>query len=143
MRAPKTLTLLLLSLCLFVGTGLLMRGVVVLRPVRTQTGEVMHRPDGRPLMEREIRSDSSAPIGTPTPACWVVSRCSVGQWREDAVIGMFDIGHMTHTPLNRAASNRAIALRLQSARPAGQVAELGSFPRAPYERTIYNRFTNS
>jgi len=53
MRAPKTLTLLLLSLCLFVGTGLLMRGVVVLRPVRTQTGEVMHRPDGRPLMERD------------------------------------------------------------------------------------------
>jgi hypothetical protein len=53
MRAPKTITLLFLSGCLFGGVGLLMRPVTALRPVRTQTGEVMHGPDGRLLMERD------------------------------------------------------------------------------------------
>ena len=53
MRAPKTLTLVVLSVGLFVATGVLMRGVVAVRPVRNQAGEVMHTPDGRPLMEKD------------------------------------------------------------------------------------------
>src|SRR5262249_20866558 len=53
MPAPKTTIILLLSISLLVGTGLLMRPVVVLRPVRLQTGELMHRADGRSLMEKD------------------------------------------------------------------------------------------
>jgi|LakMenEpi03Aug12_release.lakeMendotaPanAssembly.Ray.scaffolds.fasta_scaffold2250341_1 hypothetical protein len=53
MRTPKTLTLVVLSVGLFAATGLLMRGVVAVRPVRPQAGDVMHVPDGRPLMERD------------------------------------------------------------------------------------------
>jgi len=53
MRVPKTLTLLLLSFCLFVGTTVLIRPVVVLQPVRTDAGEIVRRPDGRPLMRRD------------------------------------------------------------------------------------------
>jgi hypothetical protein len=53
MRPPKTLTLVMLSVGLFVATGLLMRGVVAVRPVRTPSGEVMLAPDGRPLMEKD------------------------------------------------------------------------------------------
>jgi hypothetical protein len=53
MRPPKTLTLVALSVILFVATGLLMRGGVAVRPVRNQAGEVMHAPDGRPLMEKD------------------------------------------------------------------------------------------
>jgi hypothetical protein len=53
----------------------------------------------------------------------------------------FDSPKMPNHALQRT---RAIASLLQSWRPAGRVAELGSLgvPRAPYERTIYNLFTN-
>jgi hypothetical protein len=53
MRAPKTITLLALSLILLVNAGFLMRPVVVLRPIRTGTGEVVQNLDGRPLMETD------------------------------------------------------------------------------------------
>jgi hypothetical protein len=44
MRAPKTITLLLLSVCLFGAAPLLLRPVDVLREVRTQAGEVVRGP---------------------------------------------------------------------------------------------------
>jgi hypothetical protein len=53
MRTPITPILLIVSLCLFLLSGLLMRPVVALRPVRKESGEIMHRPDGRVLTERD------------------------------------------------------------------------------------------
>ena len=53
MRIPTTITLALLSLGLFTATGLLMRGVDAIRPIRAPDGEVMRTPDGRMLMERD------------------------------------------------------------------------------------------
>ena len=71
MRAPKTMTLLLLSVCLFIGGGLAMTGVTVMRPVRTQTGEVVLR-DGQPLLERDPLGDFKLN--------WFAYTCIVGSY---------------------------------------------------------------
>jgi hypothetical protein len=48
MRTPQTHTLLLLSVCLFIFSALLMRGVTVSKIVRTDAGEIVYDPDGEP-----------------------------------------------------------------------------------------------
>ncbi len=67
--ASRTVILIVLSLCLFVVSGLLMRGVVTVRPVQSKGREATRAPKGRPLMERDalgqllINGDAYACMG--------------------------------------------------------------------------------
>ena len=52
-RRISTSSLLVLGVFLFIFVGLLLRPVDVLREVRTESGEVVRRPDGKRLMKRD------------------------------------------------------------------------------------------
>jgi hypothetical protein len=53
MRSPRTTTLLLVGIFLLLIAPLFLKGVTVLRPVLTATGEPVLRPDGHPLYRRD------------------------------------------------------------------------------------------
>lgn len=53
MKRCKTNTLLIVAVISFVLSGLLRKGVVVLRPVKDAAGMQVYRPDGKMLMESD------------------------------------------------------------------------------------------
>jgi hypothetical protein len=50
MWKPRTRTLLLLGVCLLLVASLFLRGITMLRPVLTPTGEPVLQPNGKPLL---------------------------------------------------------------------------------------------
>jgi hypothetical protein len=53
MKPPRTKSLAIVGICLLVIAPLLLRGVVVLRPLLTPTGEQVFRADGKPLLRHD------------------------------------------------------------------------------------------
>ena len=87
MRMPTTFTLVLLSLCLFAATGLLLRGVTTIRPIHAPNGEIMRAPDGRMLMEPDplgqflVNWDAYAcAFGSAFFFAWVLARMCRLAW---------------------------------------------------------------
>ena len=53
LRTPRTLTLLIVGVCLLGVASAFLSPVTILRPVRTPTGDPVLRPDGRPLLQHD------------------------------------------------------------------------------------------
>jgi len=60
MRKPPTKVLLILGICLLLVAPLFLRGVTVLRPVLTSSGEPVLRSDGRPLLRNDVLGQPKA-----------------------------------------------------------------------------------
>jgi hypothetical protein len=82
-------------------------------------------------------------LGWERPGSLASRRVLTNRMREYFTYG--SVGGAGGNPGSYPAANPAIASLLQAGRPGRGVAEpeRWAFPRAPYERTIYNLFINS